>query len=211
MADDRLRHSLEDLFSDDVPPPRPERPRAPVTPPEAEPVPTPAVELLAEVEAAPVEARRPAVDVTPPARERQRGLTIRRRLTIGFLVVLALLLLSGVANFLAISWLDQAASNSEREVQRVAAASQAARVSADLLVILDEAATSQDAARLVETLGPARADLNEAIGNLSATSQDLPEDDAVFVEVRRAQSRMAGVDFMAGLVVPARRGRYQAA
>ncbi len=217
MQDDQLRHSLADLFSD-LPPPEPQAkpeaapPAATAEPPREPRAEPPEPETRAEAAPPAVTAEPilptsalpgpPTRDVTAP-RFRPTGLTIRRRLTWGFVLVLLLLLVSGVANVWALTRLGQANTRLHRESERVAAALQVARASADMLTVLGYASSSQDPAYLTEELSKARAVLANARRGLSEAVADLPPNDEVRSEASRVDARVARADSLTDLIVPA--------
>lgn len=212
MSEERLRRSLEELFSD-ISPPAPEgeaepgppreipapkaEPLPPPSPPVAAPPPAPKVEPLPTVSVPPTAPPKAAVPSPQPTR-----LTIRNRLIWGFAAVLLLILIGALASAWALARLDQTVAVLQEEGERATAALQIARATADLLAVLGQASSTQDADALVQTTEDARRALARARRVLNERIANLPGTDPVRLEASRLQARTARVDSLADLILP---------
>lgn len=194
MQDDRLKLSLEDLFSD-MPSPVPDGAAQP--PPPTPPTP-------------PIPPERPAAaeQVTPPvppealaASFRPTGLSIRQRLIWGFVIVLLLLLASTLTNAFLTSRVEQAVASLQREGDRSAAALRVAWASADLLGNLSVVSAAQEATNVAEMIAQSRATLADAYWSLRDAVADLPLDDPIHQETGRVEARTNRLDSLAYLIL----------
>jgi GAF domain-containing protein/HAMP domain-containing protein len=182
MQDDKLRHSLEDLFSD-----------MPQTAPEGEP------ESPPEADAPPAA---PAPRAVAP-RFRPTSMTIRGRLSWGFVIVMLFLLASGLTNLWVLTRLGEANVAFQQEASRAAAARDVAQAAGNLLVALGAASSTQDVDYLTQVVDESRVSLTDAQHALSEAIAVLPPEHPVRTEASRLQARAGRTLSLAGLIVPA--------
>lgn len=193
MQDDRLRLSLEDLFSE-MPSPAPDGaaqppPPTPPPPPPERPIPAPQVAPPSPPSEALVAPFRPS------------GLSIRQRLIWGFVIVLLLLLASALTNAWLTARMERAVASLQREGDRSAAALQVAWASADLLGSLSTVSAAQAPEGLPEVIAQSRAALADAYWHLRDAVTDLPLNDPVHEEAGRVEARTNRLDSLANLIL----------
>jgi GAF domain-containing protein/HAMP domain-containing protein len=197
MQDD-YRNTLEDLFSD-MPAPEPEGEPSPPSaegwvPPEPEPA--PAAPL------AQVSPGLPEGDVTAD-QPKEAGPAIRTRLTRGFALILALVLVVSIADLWIVRHLGQTNGTLREEADRAAAAVDVARSCGDLLIAMGSASSTQDPDDVVAAVTDAQARLQEAERRFDQAILDLPSSHPVWEEAERLQIQIRRTSDLADTVVAA--------
>lgn len=219
---DKLRRSLEELFSDFMPP----TPEGPPPAPEEHPLAQETPLTVSEgAPSAPV-AKQPEEQISPSywrdfalsdrgevARTPLIGAhvpNLRSQLLGNILIILVTILWTAFLLGSAMVRVNRALAQMGRETQRVNAALTASRAASDLFVAINQAALLQDPKLFRESVTVARERLKEAQGRLLESATDLPFQDPLWAELARLRASTVQADsWTTYLMEQATSGRWE--